>query len=129
MRNDEIHNIRITLQTLIEENTAPAQGPNRSRVRFFGLHVREINAEDQFDLNLENRNGVLVSKVQRLSPAAFAGLKTDDVIIMVDHSPVTEVNSFYEQLANYKKEVLMLAIKRSKQRHHFFLRNPKTSFK
>ncbi len=75
----------------------------------YGLAVQDITAEIAKQLELERREGVVVSEVTADSPAAAAGLRRGDIILEVDKETIRSVRDFADALeaADGKKGMLL----------------------
>jgi len=59
-----------------------------------GISVRELSPETARQLGLANSNGVLISAIERGSPAQMAGLRNGDVIIAINKNPITNLADY-----------------------------------
>ena len=84
----------------IRQEATPAPGPEVWAFDFgeesgwVGVQVAEVNADKAKELKLPAVRGVLVVEVEPNSPAAKAGLKSNDVIADYDRQPVEGVAQF-----------------------------------
>src|SRR5262249_54660646 len=67
---------------------------------FLGLVPQEITSELQQSLGLDSTQGVIVSSIQRETPADAAGLKRYDVILEVNGQPVKSEDQFRRVVAD-----------------------------
>src|SRR5262249_45467316 len=75
-----------------ETETEPA-------VTGFGMDIEPVTADMAQELEVpRGRGGALVSRVERNSPAANAGVLPQDVILEVNRQPVTSVGQITQQL-------------------------------
>ncbi len=83
--------------------------PERSQFEALGLQVENLTDEVAEHLGLQGHEGVLITEVQRGSPAAGAGLTAGVLITHVDRQPVADVNAFSEavEAASSEKGVLL----------------------
>ena len=63
-----------------------------------GISVTTVDSTVQAQDNLAVDHGVLIVNMTTNSPAAAAGLKPGDVIVQVDNTPVTDVQSLSDAL-------------------------------
>lgn len=63
-----------------------------------GVSVVTVDAAVAAQYNLSVDHGVLIASVTTNGPAATAGLKAGDVIVQLDNTPVTNVQSFRDAL-------------------------------
>ena len=66
----------------------------RRAVGFLGLEIRPVDRETAARLGLPPFQGVVVISVERLGPAARAGIVRDDVVIIVGDDPVRSADGF-----------------------------------
>lgn len=66
---------------------------------WLGVYIQNITPELSKALNLKTSKGVIVSKVQENSPAAKAGLKTEDVILQVNGKDIDNAVELSTQIA------------------------------
>jgi serine protease Do len=65
----------------------------------FGMEVGPISPEDARELELpRGRGGAIVTDVDRNSPAAYAGVLPNDVILEVNRQPVSNVSQVTREL-------------------------------
>ncbi len=91
-----------------EVKEAGAGGPDLSKG--LGLTVRDITPEIAKQLDIEDRQGVLVSGVESGSPADNAGFREGDIIRTINRVPVKDSGEFAKQIGKVKgdKTVLFL---------------------
>ncbi|KAA3618035.1 MAG: PDZ domain-containing protein [Calditrichaeota bacterium] len=123
LRNQELINIAVELGSLAGIGLIQEPAGDMPESEYYGIRVRKLTAEDRYALNIDNSKGVLISKIKQHSPADLSGLKVDDIIISVDGTSVANEKDFYQKLDSFPREVLLVAVQRSQQRFHFFLRN------
>ena len=87
-RNDERETLAVTVGKLSEERRAKSAAVERSR---WGLAVRDLRPQDRIQAGLNAGEGVLVLDVQSDSPAARADVRSGDVILEVNQTPVGSV--------------------------------------
>lgn len=100
--------IKTTLDKL-EDRTAEAS----VNVEKFGLHVQNITPELLESLDLDSKEGVLVSDVLFDSPASTAGIKRGDIITEVNREKVHNLTDFRDRMGKVaKKSTILFLIKR-----------------
>ncbi|HLG98130.1 MAG TPA: DegQ family serine endoprotease [Bryobacteraceae bacterium] len=79
-----------------------------------GVTVQSLNADVRRELQLpEGTNGVVITDLDDDSPAAQAGLQSGDVIIQVNHRPVTNVSEFNQAVRQgASKDSTLLLVRR-----------------
>jgi len=74
---------------------ASARGGSAAVKRpWLGAKLQEVTPEIADSLGLKRPSGALVSNVAAGGPAALAGIKTGDVIVSIDGTPIDDPNSF-----------------------------------
>ncbi|MBN1424160.1 PDZ domain-containing protein, partial [Candidatus Fermentibacteria bacterium] len=71
----------------------------QTRDVYTGIRVQEITRLLALSLGLESQRGVLVSEVEKNSPAALAGLKPGDVIRRLNDRPIISIEDARGALA------------------------------
>lgn len=89
-----------TLQIPVEVGTFPDKSSpvalkNGSKL---GVEVQELTPDIARNLGLTDETGVVISKVEPNSIAAWAGLKKGALISAVNHKKISTVDQFYQQL-------------------------------
>jgi serine protease Do len=69
----------------------------------FGLTVQNLTPEMAQGLGIERAQGVVVTAVQRGSPADDAGLRRGDVILEIDRKPVRNLSDYRNVVSGLKK--------------------------
>jgi serine protease Do len=103
-RGDETMNIPVEVGTFPEKEVASTQSNK------LGIEVENITPEIANKLNLEEEQGVIVSKVAPNSPAAFTGLKRGALIVSVNQQKVASIEKFNKAISETEegKPVLLL---------------------
>lgn len=92
-----------------------AEKPNGNTdiLRNLGLVVQTLIPESATNLGYEGEKGVIITNIQKDSPAHKAGLIKGDLIIEVQHIPVAGVDDFQHAILNIPQgEDILLYIKR-----------------
>ncbi len=74
---------------------------------WIGLTVQDLDKELQRYFNLPFARGVLISEVEKKSPADKNGMKTGDVVLTVGGKRVSSIDAFYAQLRSYTADDLI----------------------
>ena len=79
-----------------------------------GVSVQALNSDLRRELQLpEGTSGVVITDLSDDSPAAQAGLQTGDVIVQVNHKPVTTVDQFNQAVRQgASRDSTLLLVKR-----------------
>ena len=80
-----------TIAELKEERPV---APAPERERDFGLTVQNVTAEIAQTLGLKQAQGVVITAVERRSPADDAGLRRGDVILEIDRKTVRNLSEY-----------------------------------
>ena len=75
-----------------QKNETTVQLPRPGRVSMIGVRLSDIASEQTASLKLSKPEGALVAAVNPHSPAAAAGLRENDVIVMFDGERVRSVS-------------------------------------
>ncbi len=90
-----------------------------------GFSVEEITLDTQLKYQLKDTKGVLVTYVERGTPASEAGMFTGEVIVSVDGHKIESIKDLKEILSRYKKErkkkFLIVAKYKSTYRYHLII--------
>lgn len=65
-----------------------------------GVAIQDLTPSLAKNLGMEERQGALVSKVEKSSPAEAAGIKAGDVVTEVDHRPIASSSELRNSLGN-----------------------------
>ncbi|NBI30285.1 S1C family serine protease [Chengkuizengella marina] len=65
---------------------------------YIGVGLYDIDDEVQQALNLKDKDGVLITQVERPSPASRAGIKPNDVIIELNGEPINNANDLINKV-------------------------------
>ncbi len=109
LRKGDRKTFRVTLGELKEETLA-----GRARIEEeLGLTVQEVTPELRKHLGLDVEKGLVVSGVERGSPAYQAGIRRGDVIIEVNQREVEDLDDYRKALEQSKgKESVLFLVKR-----------------
>jgi serine protease Do len=69
----------------------------------FGLTLQEITPELAKQYDLAETSGLIIVNVENNSPAAEADLRSGDIILEVDRTPVKSLVAFNRKIRQYKK--------------------------
>ena len=69
----------------------------------FGMILQEITPEIAQQYDLSETSGLIIVNVENNSPAAEADLRSGDIILEVDRTPVRSIAAFNRKIRQYKK--------------------------
>lgn len=95
-------------ETQVEPTQAPAALIPAGAA--YGFTALPVTAQIAAQAGLQAGEGLVVIQVQPGTPAAQAGLRSNDVITAVNGRPVTSDDPFDEQLAVYNGETVVLSV-------------------
>ena len=111
LRDGRRRGITATLTTLDENLLADAEEEPREekkKVGMLGMAVQDLTGDLAERLGFEEEEGVVVSGVQRGTPASRAGLKRGDLIVEIDREPVRSVREYREAIEEAEDRALLL---------------------
>jgi serine protease Do len=71
---------------------------------YLGVQIQPVTPEIAESLNLKSQEGALVGEVQPGLPAAAAGIKSGDIIIDVDGTPIKTVRELQRKIAAFRPD-------------------------
>ncbi len=87
-----------------------------------GIAVEELTQIDKNELGFSSRAGVLVTRVERFSPAEDAGLREDDIVTAVNRRPINSPAEFSKVVDSIgSTEVAIVTIHRNRASRHIFI--------
>ncbi|MFQ5823806.1 MAG: Do family serine endopeptidase [bacterium] len=93
--------------------------------QYLGLSVENLTREDAAEIGYSGRAGVLITEVERWSPADEAGIREDDLLIEIDDKAIMSKIDLYEVISNLKKgSVSIFTIVREQSEFHVFVEIP-----
>ena len=102
LRNGKTFTKKVKLGELKKEKTY-AFADEKSR-RHLGMEVSELTRELEREYGISETRGVLVTYVERDSPADFAGIWEGDVIAEIDRNPIENLDEYYKAVKEVKKD-------------------------
>ena len=112
----------LTLTTNILELPKTNAGSKKDLFKDFGLVVQNLTGKLAIKLGYEGEEGVIIKNIQKGSPAYKAGLKKGDLIIEVQHKPVTSVDGFHQAILKIQQEEdILMFIKRQNRTSKFIV--------
>ncbi|RMD99353.1 MAG: Do family serine endopeptidase [Calditrichaeota bacterium] len=90
-----------------------------------GLRVQNLTEFDIIELGYPGSEGVLISDIQRYSPADKTGLQVDDIIVQINKHPIRSTNEFLAEMQKLKSgEVVIIKVFRASGMFHYFIEVP-----
>ena len=115
--------LRVTIAELKDEEVV-ARPPERERD--FGLTVQNVTPEIAQTLGLKEVQGVVITAVERGSPADDAGLRRGDVILEINRETVRNLADYRHAIAGLRKgEPSLLLVQRGQSTSFVALRVPR----
>ncbi|MFQ5695898.1 MAG: DegQ family serine endoprotease, partial [Terriglobia bacterium] len=102
----------LTLTAKIAQLREPDQQAIAKAEASFGLAVQSLTPELARQLGFGKAQGVLVRGVEQGSPAGSAGIQPGDIIVEVDHHPVTSVHELEQAMGKHRNGTPILFLVR-----------------
>ena len=113
IRNSKRKTLTVDIAKLDEEDVS-RRGQMTDEGKELGLSVQELTPEIAESLNLEEKTGVIITNVERNSPAFDAGLRRGDLILEVNKKSISNLNDFSKALGKVKKgDIILMLAKRN----------------
>ena len=125
LRNGKEYSFVVQLGTRKENTPASTLADAKESFDHLGLQVAELTRDVAARLNYAGKTGVVVTRVERWSPADEAGLLENDVILSVDSKSVNSENEFYGIIGHLDEgSVVIMTVSRANETTHFFIEIP-----
>ena len=125
LRNGTKRTYRVVLGQLESKSEIAADEPPTKRTAKLGLEVQTLNRELADRLGYEGERGVIVTQVERGSPAERKGLRGGDLIIEINRTPVANLAEYEEAIDKVEPDgVILLRRLRSGRTSYVALRVP-----
>ncbi len=112
----------LILNTAILETRKSESRSKNDLFQNLGLVVQNLTGKLSINLGFEDEKGVIITNVQRGSPAAKAGLTKGDLIVEIQHKPVTSSDELYQAILKIQNEDdILMFIKRSDKASKFIV--------
>ena len=106
---------------ILEAKKSEARSKN-DLFRNLGLVVQNLSSKLSINLGYEDEKGVIIAKVQKGSPASKVGLTKGDLIVEIQHKPVTSSDELYQAILRIQNEEdILMFIKRSGKASKFIV--------
>ncbi len=125
LRNGKKYSFMVQLGTRKEQIPVTTLGKATESFDHLGLQVDELTLDVAARLNYSGKSGVVVTRVERWSPADEAGLSENDVILSVDNQSVKSENDFYDVIDHLDEgSVVIMTVSRANETTRFFIKIP-----
>ena len=110
----------LTLNTAILETTKSETRSKKDLFNNLGMGVKELTSKLSISLGYKGEKGAIISSIQKGSPAAKAGLEKGDLIVEIQHKPVTSSDDLYQAILKIpNEEDILMFIKRPNKASKF----------
>jgi serine protease Do len=124
VRDGKRHDIPVTIGEMEPEPGRHAKGGGTDLSRGLGLTVQDITPDVARNLEVDNRNGVVVTSVEDGTPADEAGFQEGDIIRQVNRQSVKNSADFEKAVNRFKKEkTVLFLVERGEARIFLAVRN------
>ncbi len=90
----------LKLKTTIIEQSNGHITDKEDPLRNLGLVVQTLTPDLAINLGYEEEKGVIITNIQKGSPAHTAGLSKGDLIVEIQHKPIANVDDFQQTILN-----------------------------
>jgi serine protease Do len=112
----------LTLNTTIQESRKAETGSKKDLFKNLGMVVKDLTGKQSISLGYEGEKGVVITNILKESSASKAGLKKGDLIIEVQHKPVTSVDELHQAILEIQQEEdILIFIKRQNKASKFIV--------
>ncbi|MCP4266396.1 MAG: PDZ domain-containing protein [Candidatus Brocadiaceae bacterium] len=112
----------LTLGTAIKESSRAKEKSKKDFFNSLGMVVGNITGKESINLGYEGGKGVIITGIQKESPAFKAGLNKGDLIIEVQHKPVNSIDELHQAILDIKNEEdILMFIKRQNKTSKFIV--------
>ena len=112
----------LILNTAILETKKSEAKSKNDLFRNLGLAVQNLTGKLSINLGYKDEKGVIITNVQQGSPASKAGLTTGDLIVEIQHKPVTSSDELYQAILKIQNEEdILMFIKRPDKASKFII--------
>ena len=112
----------LILNTAILETKKSEAKSKNDLFRNLGLAVQNLTGKLSINLGYKDEKGVIITNVQQGSPASKAGLTTGDLIVEIQHKPVTSSDELYQAILKIQNaEDILMFIKRPDKASKFII--------
>jgi serine protease Do len=98
IRDGKQKTIKVKIEEMKSEEAAVEASQEKPDL---GLTVEELTPEQARRFGLSDTTGLVVTNVERYSPAAESGLKRGDIILEIDREPMNTIEEFNKKMMEY----------------------------
>ncbi len=125
IRKNKILKFKVTLTERTYKTVLPRAKRERPNYRYLGLTVENPTNKLASHLGYKKDSGVIVTAVERFSPAYEAAIRINDVILEIGDIAISSTDTFKTIMDSLKQgEVIILKIKRKDTIFHSFVETP-----
>ncbi len=111
IRNNKLKNLNVTLTARPDSPIALEQGSGSRLSNELGIEVESTEGEFARRNNISKQEGVIITKIERDSPAAGSQLKVGDIILEINQQQINSVKDFENATKDLKEDVVLLYVK------------------
>jgi serine protease Do len=112
----------LIFNTTMQESSKSETRSKNDLFQNLGLVVQNLTGKLSINLGYEDEKGVIITNVQQGSPASKAGLIKGDLIVEVQHKPVTSSDELYQAILKIQNEEdILMFIKRPDKASKFIV--------
>lgn len=119
IRKGKRKKINITIGKLDEKQIRADSTTSEKINQKLGLTIQEITPELAKTLGIEDQKGLIVSDVERDSPAAAAGIKRGEIILEVNQKAIENIKEFKDILSQTKTDDNILLLTKTDNHTRF----------
>jgi len=104
-RNNKIKNLKVKIKEMPSENvTSQEEEINKT---WLGINVLPLtdSIKKQYHIDAEEKDGVIISKIENGSAAQESGLQVGDIILRINNLPIKTIKDYSKIINKYKDGV------------------------
>lgn len=111
IRDKKEKNLSIKLTERPDNTSEKNSKDNKTKSEDIGMDVEDLNSEFADRLNIDEKNGVVISRIYPNSPAAESDLNVGDIILEINKKTINDVDDFNKFVMDKEYESLLLYVK------------------
>ncbi|MCF7793407.1 MAG: Do family serine endopeptidase [Candidatus Cloacimonetes bacterium] len=119
IRNNKEKKLKVTLVPRPDLEEIAASENDSKQSSELGLQVESVNGDFARRNNINEDEGVIITKIEPDSPAASSQLKVGDIILEIDQKKIDSVKDFRQSTDDIKEDVILLYIKTSSGNYQY----------